>query len=292
MASLKRYHLFVLLIALVCSNGVYAQDDTAGRHISPANSIKLQRFLDSVGTASVYSQKRQHYLDSALAIMPWNAYLWQQKAMPLFKMKKYEIGMVYLDSAVKYDRRKYIDYRAFIKCIFQKDYSGAMEDFRQARAIFGNTGVMDHSYGFYTGLCYLQLNRFDSARYYISQSINSKITETGEKWVNPLEWFYLGIISYEEEKYADAIASFDKSLALYAECADVKYYKAMSLDRSGKPKEALAMMREAAYDMKQAYSINEDNAIYEAYPYQVNSFFMEHTLKWFEEKNSTGKAAK
>ena len=43
------------------------------------------------------------------------AYLWQQKAMPYFKAKKYEVGMQYIDKAVQYNPERWQSYRAFIK---------------------------------------------------------------------------------------------------------------------------------------------------------------------------------
>ncbi len=35
----------------------------------------------------------------------------------MFKQGKYEVGMEFIDNAVKYDRQKWQDYQAFIKCI-------------------------------------------------------------------------------------------------------------------------------------------------------------------------------
>ena len=68
------------------------------------------------------AEKYQKYIDSALAILPKDPFLLQQKAIPFFKMKKYELGIKYLDKAVENDNQydKYSAYRAFIKCIFQK----------------------------------------------------------------------------------------------------------------------------------------------------------------------------
>ena len=80
---------------------------------------------------SYYHPKYHQYIDSALVIRPNDAFLLQQKAMPLFKEKKYELGMIYMDRAVENDDKydKYLSYRAFIKCIFQKNYREAIEDF-------------------------------------------------------------------------------------------------------------------------------------------------------------------
>jgi hypothetical protein len=42
------------------------------------------------------------------------------KSMPILKAKKYEVGMKYLDKAVKYNPERWQSYRAFIKCILPK----------------------------------------------------------------------------------------------------------------------------------------------------------------------------
>lgn len=52
---------------------------------------------------SYYHPKFQQYLDSALVYLPKDSFLWQQKAMPFFKRKKYEVGMTYVNKAVEYD---------------------------------------------------------------------------------------------------------------------------------------------------------------------------------------------
>jgi hypothetical protein len=36
--------------------------------------------------------------------------LWQQKSMPILKAKKYEVGMKYLDKAVKYNPERWQSY--------------------------------------------------------------------------------------------------------------------------------------------------------------------------------------
>jgi len=213
----------IFFIALILAQRGYAQknslQDVVSKPISVNDSLLLIRYLDSVNNVPLYSQKRQRYLDSALTIKPWKASWWQQKAMPLYKQKKYEAGEYFLDSAVKYDTYSYIDYRAFMKCIFQKSYREAIKDFESAKVIIGDGEVMDHTYDFYIGLCYLQLDRFDSAEYYLVKSTDQQRKSMGSHWVHPLDLFYLGIVYYEQE-----------------------------------------------------YTINEDNAVYEVYPYQVSAY--------------------
>ncbi len=158
--------VFVFIVLLACAQRVSGQDRYTPHPLSVQDSLQLAKYVDSINTVPLFSRRHQLYYDSALAIKPWKAAWWQQKAMPLFKTKKYEVGMPFLDSAVKYDTRRYIDYRAFMKCIFQKDYRSAIPDFITAKTIIGDGSVMDHTYDFYLGLCYLQLYQFDSAEYY------------------------------------------------------------------------------------------------------------------------------
>ncbi len=259
--------LLIIIAMLSIAWPAYAQN--AGKSLSRHDSLLVTRYLDSVNAAPLYSQKRQRYFDSALAIKPYKASWWQQKAMTLYKQQKYEAGSAYLDSAVKYDAKKYIDYRGFMKCIFQKSYRNAIQDFWAAKFIIGDGDVMDHTYDFYIGLCYLQLNRLDSAEYYLTRSTDQQRKSMGSHWVHPLDLFYLGITYYEQENYPRAIATLDTCLSLYTNFSDAKYYKAMCYARLHNKEQATAIWKDAAHDYRAGYTINEDNAVYEAYPYQV-----------------------
>lgn len=247
--------------------------------LSPADSLKVKTYWDKANDTYLYSQQRQFYLDSALAIEPWNAFYWQQKAMPLCKQKKYEIGMVFMDSAVKYNRKKYTDYRAFMKCIFQKHYQEAIANFREAETITPNGYVMDHSYNFYIGLCYLQLNQFDSSIYYITKSIEHRSKTFGDNWVNHTELFYLGVNFYELFNYQKAIETFDKALLIHPNLPEAKFYKAKCLVYQNKKELALKMFIQADVDLRKGYNLNEDNIVYEEYPYQVKGLYISSNIK-------------
>ncbi len=129
---------------------------------------------------------------------------------------------------------------------------------------------MDHSYHFYVALCHLQLNEFSIAENILAKEIEKELKQRSEEWLHPLDLFYLGIALYEQKKYQKAIETFDKSLRLYPNFSDAKYYKARSLFAIRQNDQALAMLQEAKADAAKGYTFNEDNAIYERYPYQVN----------------------
>lgn len=197
------------------------------------------------------------------------AYLWQQKAMPLFKRRKYELGMQYLDQAVRYDTG-WLDYRAFIKCIFAKTYRSALEDFDACEKLRGNSYVMDHSYHFYKALCYLQLNEYHTALALLKNQTDSLDHAKGTDWAHHLDLFYLGIAYYELQDYAAAVASFDRALSKFSRFSDAKYFKAKCLMLQGNTEKGMALLKEAKADFEKGYAINEDNSFYEDYPYQVN----------------------
>jgi tetratricopeptide (TPR) repeat protein len=269
------YSFLLLLSSVVAIPAAQAQKD-----ITAADSVRLHRYMDSLNHCRLFSYKRQRYWDSALSIRPTKAYWWQQKSIPLMKQHKYEIAMRYVDSAVKYDKGRYLDYRAFCKCIFQKSYRAALADFEEADKLSHGAGVMDHTYDFYKGLCYLQLNIIDSALYALNTSIDGQRAQHGDSWVHYLDLFYLGIIYYDMENYNKAIECFDKSMLQYAHFSDAKYYKALSLLQLHRSKEALPVIMDADKDYKEGYTINEDNSLYEIYPYQINQrYYLDHAVK-------------
>ena len=187
--------------------------------------------------------------------------------MPYFKAKKYEVGMDYIDKAVDYDRKRYLSYRAFIKCIFAKTYRDAINDFEACIEMEGNTYVMDHTYNFHIALCNLQLNNFELAEGIFEKDIAEQEAEWGE--AHNVDLFYYVISKYEQGKWEEAIVQFDKSLAIYPKFSDVKYYKALCLFRLNKFEECQALMLKAKDHSESGFTFNEDNAIYELYPYQV-----------------------
>lgn len=223
-----------------------------------------------------YSSGWQGVLDQALHYLPQDAYLFQLKAMAYYKQRKYQLGAPYLDSAVRYDREKYIDYRAFMKCIFEKDYREAIKDFALSKKEKGEHGiVMDHSYDFYMGVSYLQLNQFDSAQKYLLLDYKNVAATKGEDWISYLTPFYLGITFYEQKKFDSAIIYFNKSLKIYPQFCDGKCYKAICLNNKNQFSEAIDLLTAATQNIKQGYTINDANTKYEKYPYQVTEDLIE-----------------
>ncbi|MGB1206646.1 MAG: tetratricopeptide repeat protein [Chitinophagales bacterium] len=236
----------------------------------PHDSIVARVFRSEVlEKYGLFSTEWQEELDIALAKYPTVAYLWQQKAMPLFKQGKYELAMPYLDKAVQYDRLEFQDYRAFMKCIFARAYSDAITDFEDCIKRFGNSYVMDHTYKFYIALSKIQLHEFAEAEKILLEEIATEKAERGADWVHHLDLYYVAIAKYEQHKYEDAILFFDKALERYPEFSEAQLYKSKALRRIGKTEAAEALGKIAQKNGKAGFTINEDNSIHIKYPYQI-----------------------
>ncbi|MEG0929009.1 tetratricopeptide repeat protein [Chryseobacterium sp.] len=259
---------------------MFSQSSTMTKDLNDAQKNVFLNLIREDSKVSIFSVQHQQYLDSILAILPKEAFFWQQKAMPLFKQKKYELGMMYLDKAVELDKTNhYKEYRAFIKCLFQKDYMSALNEFKELSKENENGAVMDHPYGFWMGLCYLQLNQFDLSRQFMEKAVSF-----GRKYnvVNPYEMFYLGVIEYETGNYSKAIEYLDISLKHYKGFADATYYKALSLAKQNKGEEAKALFLESKESFEKGISFNEGNSLYETFPYQVSRFTYAYSEKFFK----------
>lgn len=217
---------------------------------------------------TIMMKEYQNCLDAGIKKDSTIAYLWQQKAMPYYKAKKYEVGKPLLDKAVQYDGKRWLSYRGFMKCIFSKDYKGAIEDFEKCIANWGDSYEMDHTYSFYIGLSYLQLNEFEKATQYFKHTIAEQKKRFNE--AHHLDLFYYGITKYEQQKHDEAIKIFDEALSQYPEFSDVIYYKALCFYKLKRPDEEYQnLINQAKEFAEKGYTINEDNAVYESYPYQV-----------------------
>jgi tetratricopeptide (TPR) repeat protein len=264
----------VIYLLLIVTATAFSQEKELSSEIREKQDAIIEEFVTNC--AEKYNlveemPERQNCLDEGLKKDNTIASLWQQKAMAYFVAGKYEIGKPFLDKAVFFDAKRCQPYRAYVKCIFAKTYRESLLDFEDCIKKFGNGYVMDHTYGFYMGLCYLQLNEFEKAEK-ILQEYNDDIYKNRQQLQHPTALFYLGIAKYEQKKWQEAIAEFDKALRIYPNFSDAKYYKAICMSKLGTMEEATAKLyNELKEDSKKGYTINEYNTLFEKYPYQLKS---------------------
>ena len=265
--------LFFFTFMFFCFSVAFGQSLSDNEKAKAALQKKLieEYHKECANKLNYYTPEWQECLDAMIAKDSTVAYFWQQKGMPYFKKQQYEIGLRYLDKAVELDPDSWQGYRAYLKCVFVKDHHGAIEDFEACKKRHANGYEMDHSYDFYIALSYLQLAEYKKAENLFRQELEEMAKSSGENFLHHLDIFYYGIALYEQKEWQLAIEQFDRALKKYPEFSDAKYYKSFALKRLGKEEEARKLYLEAKKDFEEGYTINEDNVIYEIYPYQVTS---------------------
>ena len=265
------FKIFTILVISFCTIGCKGQNDQNGQFKDAKNQeLIIQKYLKNGAWNHHYLTKEwEEWINKGLQEDSTIAYLWQQKALPYWKQKKYKLAISYYDRAVKLDREKWLSRLAFLKCIFAKDYESALSDLNAYLNEFGSTYEQDHSLEFYKGICYLQMNKYEDAVNVLREDIEKQEKESGEAWVHYLDRFYLGIAYYETDNYAMAISEFDKILKVYPNFSDAQFYKSVCLKYIGKMEEAKALMMVGKSNYKNGYTFNEDSNKYENYPYQL-----------------------
>ncbi len=220
----------------------------------------------------------RQYLKSAIKVYPNEAELWRGVATSYFMVGEYAPAIHHINKAVELDPATWLSYRAFMKCIFLKDYANAIEDFRKALNLNDKRYEMDHSYYFYMGVSYLKLNQLDSADHYLDLSVNLKISK-GKNWVHYIDWFYWGLIKHKQNDNVHALEYYDNALTQFSNFPDAMYYKALILLKEGKKEEARELLIKAEDSLQQDYRLNETNEMYVNYPFQISIHEVQSLLK-------------
>lgn len=219
------------------------------------------------------------YCDSVIARCPNVAYAYQQKAVPLIKDGQYAAAFALEDQAVALDPRAWLAYRAFLKCIFSKDYAGALLDFAAVEKLKPNSREMDHTYPFFAGLCHLELGQLAQAEADFRRDEQQQRGPRGQGDVHYNSYFYQGVVQWEARHYALAAQALRQCLTQYPRHPDANYYLALTLRAQGQPAEATRYLQVARAALAAGYRLNEDNIYYANYPHQITAYEVEQALR-------------
>jgi tetratricopeptide (TPR) repeat protein len=239
----------------------------------------IKRYIDHGAVGHSYNGPVwQLYCDSLIAICPSIAIAYQHKAIPYIKDGEYEKAFRLEDKAVQYDTFGYLPYRGFLKCIFTKDYEGALRDFKRAAELTPNGVEMDHTYFFYKGLCHLELGDFSAAKADFKQDIFLQRGNDTAGLVHYNTLLYLGILYYCMKEYDSAETCLLKCLAQYDQLPEANYYLALVYKALGDNKLKGDYLLRAKMAISQGYGINEDNVYYANYPRQIKLYEIDREL--------------
>jgi tetratricopeptide (TPR) repeat protein len=232
----------------------------------------IERYLTNGAEKYNYNgPKWQLYCDSLIVLCPNIAVAYQYKAIPYIKYGDYAKAFPLEDKAVELEPKKWTAYRGFLKCIFTKDYEGAIIDFQNAQRLTPNGYEMDHTYLFYEGLCNLELGNYAKAEENFKQDI---LIQSGgdikkQSTVHFNSFLYTGILYYEMKDNDKAKEYLLKCLAIYKELPDANYYLAMLYKRENNTELKNKYLQIAKQAKSKGHDLNEDNVYYAYYPHQV-----------------------
>ncbi len=218
------------------------------------------------------------YCDSLISICPNIAFAYQHKAVPYLKNGEYEKAFTLIDKAVELDPQRWMSYRGFCKCIFTKDYEGAIVDFQKAQQLFPGAYEMDHSYFFWQAVSYLELKNHPEAEKNFKQDMFIETNGDTTKNAHFNSLFYFGVLYYEMKRYDLAKEYLLKCLAQYKQHPIANYYLAMIYKEEKNYRLEKIYLQKAKDALDQGYGINEDNAYYANFPHQIRLYEVEQAM--------------
>jgi tetratricopeptide (TPR) repeat protein len=269
---MKNLLIFLLFLSV---NSLFGQAKINCFDKKIQDSLENRYINNSAHLHSYNSQAWQDCLDSLIRICPNIAEAYREKAIPYIKGGDWGKAMPLEDKAVSLDPENVMDYRAFLKAIFTKDYEGAIADFDAAEKLHPQNFVMDHSYHFFRGICHLAMGNLDKAETFLLKDI--AVQSSSKPHFNSL--WYCGVLYLEMKNYEKAERYLIDCVAQYESHPDANYYLAMTylaLNNKDLAKKYLLM---AQNGLKNGYTHNEDNRFYANYPYEITIFEIEEALK-------------
>lgn len=242
----------------------------------------IEKYLTNGAEKNDYNTPAwQLYCDSLIAICPNIAVAYQLKAIPFIKSGDYAKAFPLEDSAVALAPGEFTAYRGFLKCIFSKDYTGAIIDFQKAQQLTPDSYEMDHTYFFYEGLCNLELRNYAVAEKNFMKDIfiqtGGGVNKQSNAHFNTL--LYTGILYYEMNDHVKAKEYLLRCLATYRELPDANYYLAIIYKKENNTALTNKYLQIAKQSKLKGYNLNEDNTYYAYYPHQITLFEIEKELQ-------------
>ena len=233
----------------------------------------VARYLDrGANRISSLSPQWGQYCDSLIAACPNIAYAYQQKAMPLIDCGDYAQAFPLINKAVELDANRYLAYRGFLKCVFTKDYTGAIADFQRVAKLKPNGREMDHTYAFFEGASELELGHYQLAEGAFARDMALQRGGDGQGQIHFNTLLYAGVVAARLKQYAQAEIYLQQCLKAYPQHPEANYYLALNYQALGQPVLARQHLETAQRALIGGYRLNEDSIFYANYPAQITEY--------------------
>lgn len=240
----------------------------------------VARYIEQGAEKISYNDPRwSQYCDSLIAVCPNIAIDYQHKAVPLVKDGNWEKAFALEDQAVALDPQVWLPYRGFLKVIKTKDYAGGLADFQLAGRRSPNGREMDHTYPFFEGLCYLKMGDYARAEQALQRDRALQKSSIAEADIHFNSLFYAGVLYWKMGRYALAGQYLRRCLHQYAQHPDANYYLGLTYRAQRREAAGRTRLQFALQCLAKGYQLNEDNTIYENYPYQITPYEVRQALR-------------
>jgi tetratricopeptide (TPR) repeat protein len=258
--------------------GISKADDCGNRKFRDSLIVK---YVDKGAERLPYMYNNplwESYLDSILLICPNIATAYQLKAVPAIKNGEYIKAYRLDEKAAELDSQQFVSYLGFLKCIFTKDYAGAIIDFNRAIRIIPGGGEMDHGFYFYLGICYLELGNYPESEMNFNKDIFSQNQGDSTREVHFNSLLYMGIVKSANNEIDSAEIYLKRSLQIYGELPEANYYLALIYKKRHDTDLERRYLGAAKKSILAGYSMNEDNLYYVNYPRQITLYEINREL--------------
>ena len=231
MGKLLKYCLsFLGILVLSCnSKDIYSLSKTERKQ-------KAQELwdiaFDSEDTTHTYLQGSvllQKMLDSIVTYDPQHCEAFREKSVPYLKRGLPHKWKPLFDKAVACDPKTWQPWRGYLYLYFYRDYDKAIADFDASDVLTPNfvDTPQGHSVNYWRGMAYLGKKDYKKSVEYFETHIRLESEDSGEDWVEPDAFLFLGIAQYELGLVEKSTFNFQKMLKYSGEhSAEANYYLA------------------------------------------------------------------
>ncbi|MDH7446416.1 tetratricopeptide repeat protein [Aquimarina sp. 2201CG14-23] len=276
MEKLPRYFLKISIALLVLScNGNRYTDLSVEEKKALSKEIFEEEFVkhDHFGPIQG-SPESMTLLDEIIELDPANCDALRELSVAYLKRGMPHEWKPRFDKAVACNPKIWQPHRGYLYLWFYRDYKKAIEDFNASDSLTPNfvDAPQGHSVDYWRGIAYLGLKEYSNSRHYFNKHV-AKVTESsGEEWVEPNAFLYIGIGYYENSERKLAKESFLKALVNFKGfSADAHYYMALLELEDNNYEAALLSINKAIENYEMGYYEKRDyvEVIRQIYPEQL-----------------------
>lgn len=235
----------ILLISVSLYTQIISGQDNCNVFLWEGDSCRYEActFLEKAPSYFQLTKEYHEIKDQAIEICPEYAVIYKHKSTAYLKTGDFINWKILIDKAVALNPQQHLDYRAWCRFQFFRDYKGAIADIEELdRIVDYDVGYCqngDYHLNIAKGLWYKMIGEKAKAIQIIENQIEKDSSSVGL-----YGYLHLGVLYLENDKFDDALHAFKKQIEIN-ELAEVYYYQALVYQKTDKKEEYISSMKKA-----------------------------------------------